>query len=239
MMRRFLLTAFLAFPLLGGFAPAQAEDTLSPLHFQSQSLLGGNDLAAAQRGFLVYQNVCASCHSANALRYRDLEALGFTAEQAGGIAASVTLADGRPASLDDRLKAPHLTGSAFGGALPPDLSNIAAERPNGPRYIYGLLTGYAAVPAGTTLLPGHFYNSGFPGGQIAMPPPLKSHDVAYADGVAASIPQEAEDVSAFLAWTADPNLGARREIGVRAVLFLIFLSLLALATKRRIWRETT
>ncbi len=148
-MRRFLFAALLASPLLGGFVPAQAEDTLSPLHFQSQSLLGGDDLAAVQRGFLVYQSVCASCHSASALHYRDLQALGFTVEQAGGIAASVTAANGKPATLEDRLKTPHLTGSAFGGAVPPDLSNIAAERPHGPRYIYGLLTGYTAAPAGT------------------------------------------------------------------------------------------
>ncbi len=238
MMRRFLLTALLASPLLGGFVPAQAEDTLSPLHIQSQDLLGSDDLAAVQRGFLVYQTACASCHAANALHYRDLEALGFTAEQAGGIAASVTLADGKQASLDDRFKTPHMTGAAFAGAMPPDLSDIAAERPHGPLYIYHLLTGYEAAPASTTLLPGHFYDPGFPGGQIAMPPPLKGNDVAYADGVTASVPQEAEDVSAFLAWAADPNLDARREIGVRAVLFLVFLSLLALATKRRIWRET-
>jgi ubiquinol-cytochrome c reductase cytochrome c1 subunit len=238
MMRRLLLPALLASALLGGFAPAQAEDTLSPLHFQSQSLLGGYDTAALQRGFLVYQTVCASCHSANSLHYRDLQALGFTAEQAGGIAASVKLADGRPATLDDRFKNPHMTGAAFSGAMPPDLSNIAAERPNGPRYIYHLLTGYAPAPPGTVLMPGHFYDSGFPGGQIAMPPPLKGHDVAYADGVTASAPQEAEDVSAFLAWAAAPNLDARREIGVRAVLFLIFLSILAIATKRRIWRDT-
>jgi ubiquinol-cytochrome c reductase cytochrome c1 subunit len=234
MMRRLLLTALLASPLLASFVPAQAENTLSPLHFPSQSLLGGYDLAAVQRGFLVYQSVCASCHSLNALHYRDLEAIGFTAEQAGGIAA---LANGQPASLEDRFKAPHVTGSAFSGAIPPDLSNIASERPDGPVYIYHLLTGYAAAPAGTTPLPGHFYDSGFPGGQIAMPPPLKGHDVAYADGVTASLPQEAADVSTFLAWTADPNLDARRQVGVRAVLFLIFLCLLALATKRRIWRE--
>ena len=117
-MRRLLLPALLASPLLGGFAPAQAEDTLSPLHFQSQSLLGGYDLAALQRGFLVYQTVCASCHSANALHYRDLQALGFSAEQAGGIAASVTLANGKPATLNDRFKTPHMTGAAFGGAVP-------------------------------------------------------------------------------------------------------------------------
>lgn len=234
-MRRILATVFCAALL----APAaQAEDTLAPLHFQSQSLLGGYDIGAVQRGFLVYQTACASCHSANALHYRDLQALGFSAEQAGGIAAGVKLAGGQPATLDDRFKNPHMMASAFGGATPPDLSNIAGERPHGPRYIYHLLTGYAAAPAGTTLMPGHFYNTGFPGEQIAMPPPLKGGEVSYADGVQASAQQEAADVSAFLAWASDPNLNARREIGIRAVLFLIFLCILAIATKRRIWHET-
>jgi ubiquinol-cytochrome c reductase cytochrome c1 subunit len=231
MMRRLLLPALLAAPLLAGSPAAQAEDTLRPLHFQSQGLLGSYDIAALQRGFLVYQTACASCHAASALHYRDLQALGFSAEQAGGIAASAH------ATLDDRFRNPHMTGATFGGAVPPDLSNIAAERPHGPRYIYDLLTGYAAPPSDTALMPGHFYNATFPGGQIAMPPPLKGNDVAYADGVAATAPQEAQDVAAFLAWAADPNLDARREIGVRAMLFLIFLVILALATKRRIWRE--
>ena len=50
--------------------------------------------------------------------------------------------------------------------------------------------------------------------------------------------QEAADVTAFLAWAADPNLDTRREIGLRAMLFLVFLTVIAIATKRRIWRET-
>ena len=46
-----------------------------------------------------------------------------------------------------------------------------------------------------------------------------------------------EDVTAFLDWAADPNLAARHEIGVRAVMFLVFMSIIAIATKRKIWRE--
>ena len=235
-MRR-IFAPILAVGLLFG-AAAQAEDTLSPLHWQSQGSFGSYDKAAVQRGFLVYQTVCASCHSANALHYRDLEALGFTPDQVAGIATSVKLADGSPATLNDVFKAPGVGAAAFGGALPPDLSNIETSRPHGLHYIYGLLTGYAAAPASVTLLPGRFYNTAYPGNQIAMPQPLKGNEVTYADGTAATLPQEAADVSEFLAWSADPNLNARHEVGLRAVLFLLFLSIIAIATKRKIWRET-
>jgi ubiquinol-cytochrome c reductase cytochrome c1 subunit len=89
-----------------------------------------------------------------------------------------------------------------------------------------------------TLLPGHYYNTTYPGNQIAMPVPLKGNDVAYADGTKATAQQEAADVSSFLAWAADPNLNTRREIGLRAVIFLVFLTIIAIASKRKIWRET-
>jgi len=235
MMRR-LIAPLLGLGLLLGGA-AQAEDTLAPLKFQSDGVLGSYDKAALQRGFLVYQTVCAACHAASALHYRDLEALGLSPDQVAGIAASVKLPDGTAATLDDVFKAPNVQASAFGGALPPDLSNIETERPKGPHYVFNLLTSYQAAPDDVTLLPGHYYNPAFPGGQIAMPAPLKGHEVSYADGTAATLPQEAADVSAFLAWSADPNLDARHEIGLRAVLFLVFLTIIAIAAKRKVWWE--
>jgi len=226
-----------AFAAAIGFAgAAHAEDTLNPPHWQSQGVFGSYDKAALQRGFLVYQTVCASCHSANALHYRDLEALGFSPEQVAAIASNVKLSDG-PATLDDRFKNPHADAAAFGGAVPPDLSNIVAARPGGLNYIFGLLTGYATAPADVTLLPSHYYNTSYPGNQIAMPPPLKDNQVSYADGTSPTAVQEASDVTAFLAWASAPNLDAQKEIGLRAVLFLIFLAFLAIATKRKIWRE--
>ncbi len=237
-MRRILAPVLAAGFLFSATLAARAEDTLSPLHWQSQGNLGSYDKAALQRGFLVYQSVCASCHTINALHYRDLEALGFTQDQAAGIASGVKLADGSPATLDDTIKASSVPASAFGGAVAPDLSSIESARPHGLRYIYNLLTGYAAAPANVTLLPGRFYNTAYPGQQIAMPQPLKGNDVVYADGTPATLQQEASDVSAFLAWSADPNLDARHEIGVRALIFLVFLSIIAIATKRKIWRET-
>jgi ubiquinol-cytochrome c reductase cytochrome c1 subunit len=218
-----------------------AEDTLNPPHWQSEGVLGSYDTAALQRGFLVYNTVCAACHSANALHYRDLTGLGLSTEQIAAIAGGIKIGSA-PATLDDRFKNPYpdpaAAAAAFGGAIPPDLSTIVAARPGGTRYVFSLLTGYADAPADVSLLPGHYYNTAYPGGQIAMPPPLKDGQVAYADGVTASTAQEASDVAAFLTWASAPALNSSKEIGVRAVLFLVFLSILAIATKRKIWRET-
>jgi ubiquinol-cytochrome c reductase cytochrome c1 subunit len=219
---------------------ARAEDTLNPPHWQSQGTFGSYDKAALQRGFLVYQTVCASCHSANALHYRDLTALGLTTAQVADIASNIKLGSG-PATLDDTFKNPfpdpQTAATEFAGAIPPDLSTIVSARPKGTEYIYNILTGYGTAPDDVTLMASHYYNTAYPGDQIAMPPPLKDNAVTYADGTQATVAQEASDVAAFLTWSADPNLDARHEIGLRAVLFLIFLSLLAIATKRKIWRE--
>jgi ubiquinol-cytochrome c reductase cytochrome c1 subunit len=235
-MMRGLMTLFGAALLLAPLA-AQAEDTLSPPHWQSEGVFGSYDKAALQRGFLVYQTVCASCHSANALHYRDLTGLGFSTAQVAAIASNVKLADG-PATLDDRFKDPAMNAAAFGGAVPPDLSTIVAARPDGTRYVYELLTSYQDAPADVTLLASHYYNTAYPGDQIAMPAPLKDGAVTYADGTKATVAQEASDVAAFLTWASAPNLDDSKEIGLRAVLFLVFLSILAIATKRKIWRES-
>jgi len=237
-MRRLALAATIALALTHN---ACAEDSLSPPRWQSDGVFGSYDKAALQRGFLVYETVCASCHSASALHYRDLDALGFDTAEIAAIASNIKLPTG-PATMDDSFKNPYpnpaVAAAAFGGAIPPDLSTFATTRPDGTRYIFDLLTGYADAPADVNLLPSHYYNLAYPGQQIAMPPPLHDNQVAYADGTKPTAQQEAADVAAFLTWAADPNLDARKEIGLRATLFLIFLAFLAIATKRRIWRET-
>lgn len=237
MIAKLIIAACALFALAS--APAFAEDTLNPPHWQSQGAFGSYDIAALQRGFLVYQSVCASCHSANALHYRDLQAIGLSPDQVAALASSVKLPNG-PATLDDNFRNPYpneaAAGAAFGGAVPPDLSSIVLSRPKGLRYVYALLTGYRDAPDDEVLLPNHYFNIAIPGQQIAMPPPLKDGQVSYADGTKATVPQEASDVAAFLAWASDPNLDERREVGLRVVLFLVFLTILAVATKRKIWR---
>nr|WP_295744503.1 cytochrome c1 [uncultured Acidocella sp.] len=227
---RVLLISGLALGLLaGGAAQAQTPS------FSSSGAFGHIDDAAAQRGLAVYQGVCASCHSLNQLHYRDLAGIGLDAEQIAGLANAVKLATGQPATADDVFKAP--AAMSMGGAVPPDLSSIVAQRRDGTRYIYRFLTGFAPAPAGVTMLPGHYYNRAYPGGQVAMPPVLRDNAVTYADGTKATQAQEAADVAEFLTWASDPNLTARHVLGIRAGIFFAFLTLVALATKRRIWKQ--
>ena len=144
---------------------------------------------------------------------------------------------------------------ANNGALPPDLSLIIKAREGGPDYVYAILTGFKEPPAGFKMTQGMNYNEAFPGHQIAMPPPLSegvvtysdgtkasvpqmAHDVVtYADGTKATVPQMAHDVVTFLAWAANPELETRHRVGVKAILFLIVLTGLFYAVKRKVWAD--
>ena len=68
-----------------------------------------------------------------------------------------------------------------------------------------------------------------------MAPPLYGDDVVYEDGTPATVEQEALDVAAFLMWTAEPKMNARKEAGFVSVLFLIILSVLLYLTNKRLW----
>ena len=123
----------------------------------------------------------------------------------------------------------------------------------GPEYIASLMVGYEEAPAcAPEDFPGH-YNTAFPSGGIpesckdenghatiegswiAMAPPLYGDDVTYNDGHDSDLHHEAEDVAAFLMWTAEPKMMARKQVGFVGVLFLVVLSVLLYLTNKRIW----
>ena len=85
---------------------------------------------------------------------------------------------------------------------------------------------------------GLYYNSTFPGHQIAMLPPLASDgQVQYTDGTPATVDQYARDVAAFLMWTADPKLDERKDVGLRMMIYLLILAGLLYLAKRQIWKR--
>ena len=47
--------------------------------------------------------------------------------------------------------------------------------------------------------------------------------------------EAAKDISAFLMWTAEPKMMARKQAGLVSVLFLIVLSVLLYLTNKRLW----
>jgi ubiquinol-cytochrome c reductase cytochrome b/c1 subunit len=68
-----------------------------------------------------------------------------------------------------------------------------------------------------------------------MPPPLTDNRVEYTDGAPMTVEQYAKDTSAFLMWTAEPHLEARKRIGMQVFIFLIVLSGLLYFTKKKVW----
>ncbi len=82
---------------------------------------------------------------------------------------------------------------------------------------------------------GMHYNVVYPGHQIAMPAPLRDGVLKYADGTPATTENYARDVTAFLAWAADPKLEERKQLGLMAMLYLLITSVLLYGAKRRVW----
>jgi ubiquinol-cytochrome c reductase cytochrome c1 subunit len=230
--------------------PALAQEVEIPSQRWSfDGVFGTFDRASAQRGFQVYREVCARCHGLRQVAYRNITALGYSMDEARAVAASVEFPSvndagdpvTRPGTPADRMRSPfdnvQQARARNNGALPPDLSLMVKARENGPNYIYALLTGYSDPPAGTTLLEGMNFNTAFPGHQIAMPPPLVEGAITYSDGTNATIPQMARDVVMFLAWAAEPELEARHKLGVQVIIFLIVLTGLLYAVKRKVWAD--
>jgi len=212
---------------------------------------GTFDRGELQRGFQVYKEVCAACHSMKLVAYRSLRDIGFSEAEVKAIAAANEVTDGpnddgemfqRPAVASDRFKSPFpndkAARAANGGALPPDLSLLAKSREHGPDYIKALLVGYTSAPATVKVPDGQYYNKYFPGNLIAMPAPIgQEGQVGYEDGTKATVEQMSHDVAAFMMWAAEPKLEARHQMGVKVILFLILLTILLYAVKRRIWAD--
>jgi ubiquinol-cytochrome c reductase cytochrome c1 subunit len=222
--------------------------------FSFDGPFGKYDRAQLQRGFQVYKEVCASCHGLSYVAFRNLEDLGYGEEEIKAVAdkwqievpavdAKTGEASTRKALPADYFPNPYpnevAARAANNNALPPDLSLMTKARHGGPAYVASLLTGYRNPPAD---LPkdnrpgqGLYYNPVFPNLNIAMPPPLRDGQVSYADGTNPSAGQMATDVSAFLAWTAEPRLENRKRTGWATLVFLILATILAYLAYQNIW----
>ncbi|MDO9384771.1 MAG: cytochrome c1 [Hyphomicrobiaceae bacterium] len=240
-------------------------------------LTGQYDKAQLQRGFQIYKDVCSACHGMKRVYFRNLVQPGgpeFPEASVKELAAQWPnqITDGpndagemfdRPAKLSDPMLGPYKNDKAAraaqGGALPPDLSNIAKARnvhnsafwpkhvwlmakdiatgyqEGGADYLYALLTGYQEPPAGVKLADGMNYNVAFPGHQIAMAPPLSKEGFqTYADG-SGSLEKNAADVAAYLTWASDPSLNSRKSTGWVVLLYLLVTTVLLWLGKKRIW----
>ena len=216
-----------------------------------KGLLGKFDRASLQRGYQVYTEVCAACHSMKYISYRNLMEKGgpeFSEAQVKAIAASFDVTDGpnadgemfsRPARLSDKFPMPYpnekAAQAANGGAYPPDMSVLAKARKGGVDYLYSVLLGYEDPPAGVTLDEGVYYNKFMYGNKIKMPKVLEDDLIEYSDGTPVTEEQMAKDVVTFLMWSAEPHLETRHKMGFRAIIYLIILTVLVYFSMKKIW----
>ncbi len=216
----------------------------------SNGILGTYDRAALQRGYKVYSQVCASCHSMERASYRNLADLGYSAQEVKAIAAEYTVVDGpddegemfeRPALPSDNFVSPFANRQAAmyanNGAFPPDMSLLVKARAGGADYIYALLTGYDEPPHGDELLDGQYWNKYMPGHVLAMAPPIADGMVAYEDGSPETLHQYSMDVSHFLAWVSEPHMEARKRTGLKAFLFLLVFAFVMYGVKKKVWAD--
>ena len=240
---------------------AEHEFHLDPKNvaFSFDGPTGKYDLQQLQRGFQVYKEVCAACHSMKHLAFRDLEGIGFSKAEVKAIAANWAIetptidpATGEAATRKpipaDKFPSPYANEvaarAANNNALPPDQSLIAKARHEGPRYVYSLLTGYQPQPPAllrqfpeVKTPKGLNYNPYFPNLNLAMAPPLADGQISYADGTKGTVDNYARDVSAFLFWAAEPKLEARHQVGWAAMIYLLIFTGLAYLAYRSIWAD--
>ncbi|MCX7558333.1 cytochrome c1 [Sulfitobacter sp. F26204] len=236
----------------GALAAGGGDTHIENFDFSFEGPFGAYDVNQLQRGLQVYTEICSACHGLKFVPIRTLHDEGgphMPEDQVIEYAKQFEVFD---AELDDfRAATPtdHFPASALENA--PDLSLMAKKRAGfhgpyglginqffkgigGPEYIASLLTGYTGEEkeqAGVTF----YENTAFPGGWISMAPPLFGDDVEYADGHDTDLHHMSADVSAFLMWTAEPKMMARKQAGFAGVIFLTLLAVLLYLTNKRLW----
>lgn len=189
-----------------------------------------SDQEQIRRGLAIFTDICMGCHSAKYVTYQNLLSypeIGLSREEVDDLRGEKPLLSGMISSLGIE------EAIISYGKMPPDLSLIVPGRRGGADYLYSLLTGYVQDPEGK--IPDGDYNVYFPGKRIGMPDPLSWLDREVAE--TPDLEQQAEDVSAFLAFVADPHQNERRRIGYWVMAFLLLLTWVLWRLKVEVWRD--
>lgn len=246
---------------------AEGQKPAKDVEFHHEGPFGTFDRQQLQRGYKVYKESCANCHAMRLVTFRNLSEAGiFTEEQVKALAATFTVQDGpnangemfdRPGLPSDKFPSPYANDEAAkaanGGALPPDLSLITKSRAGwygtfnqlvngigGPQYVYSVLTGYGEQHEGEACPEGKHYNPYFGSGScIGMPVAgtLTDGSITFDDGAPNTVDAMAKDVAAFLAWTAEPKMEERKEMGFMVMIYLAVLTILLYLVKKKVWRD--
>ncbi len=178
------------------------------------------DAETIKRGGMVALQLCVLCHSLKYVKFRDLREIGFFPNEIDRFRRGAELSQGILSTTSEA------HARKLFGMVPPDLSLMAKARQGGARYIYSLLLAYEARGDGA------IENTLFPG--IRMPDVL-AYSIEVDEEVRQRLEQKARDVTAFLAWTADPRAEERHMLGRYVLAYLFFLTVLLYLVKRKTW----
>ncbi len=173
-----------------------------------------------KNGMRVAMNLCTLCHDLKYVKFRDLMAIGLSAQDVDKIRGASGISD----PVLSKMSSEQMV--ALFGMPTPDLSLMAKARSGGAQYIYSLLLAYHERSDGVII------NQLYPG--IKMPD-VFAYSIENDERTRLILEQNARDVAAFLAWTADPKAEERRTLGVYVMLYLFVLTFMLYLVKRKTW----
>ena len=151
-MKRTIFALTVAGAVAAVAVPALAAEQEAPprLKWSFAGPFGKYNEGQLQRGFKIYKEVCAACHSIQMLAFRNLAdrgGPGFSEEQAAAVASEYKIKD-----LDDRGEPTDRPGRPADAFPPPFANELAAKAANGG----------TAPPDMSTLAKARTYQRGFP-----------------------------------------------------------------------------
>jgi ubiquinol-cytochrome c reductase cytochrome c1 subunit len=251
-MRKLLVVLFtLAF---GGAAHAAGPKV--PLEAANANV---GDRASLQRGAALFMNYCASCHSAQYIRYsRIAEDLGLTEEQ---VMTSLNFTGAKFGEVV-KVSMDPADATQWFGAAPPDLSLTARAKHGGADWIYTYLKSFyvdESRPIGwnNPVLPGasmpHVLwelqgvqrvvtepkaaDAPCPKGEVGGACLVKFEIVQPGLMDEAAYDRAIRDITNFMVYIAEPAALKREAYGPWVILFLAFFTFIAWLLKREYWRD--
>ncbi len=197
------------------------------------------DNQSLQRGARTFTNYCLNCHSANYMRYSNLEDIGLSAETI----KRDLMFNGDKIGDTMSVNMPVKESKKWFGVTPPDLSVVARAR--GADWIYSYMRGFYRDPTrvmgwNNTVLS----NSAMPhilwelqGEQVLNPKTKKLEK--FTSGKLNTIEYDSmiADLTNYLVYMSEPDQLKRKKMGYYVIGFLLLLLFLTINLKKEFWRD--
>lgn len=192
-----------------------------------------------QRGAKTFVNYCLNCHSANFMRYSNLQDIGLSAETIKNDLLFTGDKIGDTMSVNMSAK----DSKKWFGASPPDLSVVARSR--GADWIYSYMRGFYSDPSRPMGWNNTVYvNSAMPhilwelqGEQILNPKTKKLEKFSSGKLNAKEYDAMIADLTNYLVYMSEPGQLKRKKMGYYVIGFLLLLLFLTIKLKKEYWRD--